>query len=1279
MSLIEGLAVNASYSILSRILSNNNNLIDRVYKILANTEQEFFIKFNRFGNPYESFLARNENHKLLLNVIFFREKKLNIIDFNPLNYNDKEPASEKEIEYLISIFTKNLHQDFELSNLLQTKKSFELIDDIGKKLDKLIPNIDIESIYPFRMIADTRLPKEINVEFENFVFISKEKSIIDSIKNKFNNSEDRFVYIKSGPGLGKTILSLKTGLEFYEENYLILFYSLGLKETNVIEKLIEINKKEENDIICILTNCHLEFQLLKKIHLYSNEYPKIKFICEYRSVEKNDAIPFELYSLVNWDNVYKLDFEEIEFINKYRCIIEQYNSKLVLSNNLVKKIIKLTGWNFTILNQLLRHSEAEFNQLLELSNIQFLSIIYKFFPKANNDLRLIATINQFEISVNCNEYVEKDWFQDFQKRNLIIPEQSNFFQLYHSDFAKILIKSYYSINEFDHKNRDNYELSGFKEFILKTNKNYTRLFDVFERLYANKANSILTNLFSDKEIQSFIIEFYKDSSNFEFTNISVAYSKLFLMINKLSKSEIFNEYLSFLILDNNEFINLFTSNSQAILSLAEISILLKDCSKQHKDPFKNIAIRIFKSNCDKISFYDLCNTLFVLQKYNSFLYPCYIDLAGRKLLSEKALEESIVPLSKGLLILSKIKSPLFAKEIFNKIDNELFNINTQKDCLKTSLESLNILKKIDYTKTYDNFNIKNLNIEFSNYNLSNIVDIMIEIMKFSSSHEVRDYFSRKLTFELLSDKIKNEELPIIANQLIRLYKFCIAIKDTIVKIIQSISIEDFSIKSKYLTISEIEIIINQFSKIENEPYTHTKKLLRNMNDEWFILKLHSSSISNILNSMALLMKIEPDFIKNKYSNLETSISERIDELSFEEHIKILPYLYKFSSKRAFEILIYLINDSSKLKNWYQSLNYQAISKNLRFFQKIENGSNTNLNENIVYNFYCSYDDDFYSAKILDYEFGLLCNFSLIISRINASYKKSILRVFSKISNSQLDDKINSSSFLKVINGLVNLHQIDKNITNNVFSYSYNSLITIANNASILDFTIGLNTLKNRIPEYSYKIYTDNRIKVEHLAIQCNNSDLIEIKKYVYFLKNINLNKTVKFIECLDNDNIVFKFTNDRSFDKASNLFRDIHLINKSKIEKVLEMMDKDKLFEMCLESRFKVVIQGLSKITEINSSIAKTIFQKYKHQIDINSELLQISNFQNLSQKMREIVKIEDSKITTSDFINKIGESHFINLAKRSSNKQKDIGLKALMCVNSYFTKNLAKTIRFDF
>jgi len=1145
------------------------------------------------------------------------------------------------------------------NHLIDLMKEYSVYNQVFKMEDSLLIKDTNEkvtkefrlNVYPFRPITKNILPEEINIEYKDFTFTQKEKSILTSIENKLLFSNDKFVYIKSAPGLGKTILALKAGLKLENNELLILFISLDQKDTDLVKKLIEINAKAESDVVCILTNCHLNFQQLKKIHLYKNEYKNIKFICEFRSIKQNDTIPFDLLELINKRNVYDLDFEEIEFVNKYRGIIEHYNPNLLLTNKQIKRIIELTGWNFIILNQLLKYSKSDKYLMIEFDNALFLKFIYNYFKNCSKDLRLFATINEYEIAVNCDVIVEKVWFKDFLNRNLIISEQSSYFRFYHSDFATILIKSYYSNNEFDNKNKELYEYEQFKNFILITNNDYTRLYEIFDRLYSNNANTVLFSLLNDKEIINYALEYYNNPSKFSSTNIAVEYSKLLKIINKIMPSDIFNVYFSSFVIDNDKFVNLNKTNPQAILSLAEISLLLNNSTEQQKEIFKNTALKILHLNYDYISFLELCNILFILHKHNSYLYSNYIEVFNDKLLVQKALQERLVPLSKGLKILSKIMNKSFSEDIFSRVDKEILSINLQNDNIKDSLVAFNVLKEYDYTKTYNNFNIKNLNIEFSNYNLSNIVDIMIEIMKFSSSHEVRDYFSRKLTFELLSDKIKNEELPIIANQLIRLYKFCIAIKDTIVNIIQSISIEDFSIKSKYLTISEIEIILNQFSKIENEPYTHTKKLLRNMNDEWFILKFHSSSISNILNSMALLMKIEPDFIKNKYSNFETSISERIDGLSFEEHIKILPYLYKFSSKRAFEILIYLIKDSSKLKNWYQSLNYQAISKNLRFFQKIENGSNTNLNENVVYNFFCSFDNDFYSAKILDYEFGLLCNFSLIISRINASYKKSILRVFSKISNSQLDDKINSSSFLKVINGLVNLHQIDKNITNNVFNYSYNSLITIANKANILDFTIGLNTLKNRIPEYSNKIYTDNRIKVEHLAIQCNNSDLIEIKKYVYFLKNINLNKTVKFIECLDNNNIVFKFTNDRSFDKASNLLRDIHLINKSKIEKVLEMMDKDKLFEMCLESIFKVVIQGLSKITEINSSIAKTIFQKYKHQIDINRELLQISNFQNLSQKMREIVKIEDSKITTSDFINKIGESYFINLAKRSSVK----------------------------
>ena len=463
MFFIEGLAVNAAYSLLSRLFNEDISLLDRVYKILVITEKEFFIKFNRFGNPNDSFLARKENLKLMLNVIFFRENKLKITDFNPHNYNDIPLASEKEIESLISIFKQKLHQDLELSNLLQTKESFQIISEIANKLDKLIPNTNIESFYPFQEITDSCLPKEINISKNVFFFTKYELQKLDEIKNKVLSNEVNSVYLSSQPGLGKTIFSIKLGLTLKTYGYQVLFISLKGRTENLLSSFLNSNLKEKH-ICFIITDCHINFELFQRLYLDTSIFPNSFFIFESRVIDENFLETEQDLSFIRKNDIYMLEFKK-DIYEKYRGIIKIYDSNDILIQNL-DHLVKITGRNFLLLHEFLI-SKPE-NDSTTLNTKYLYQYIYRKYFKFDyeEELRYFSTINQYEISFNCKPVIETSWFNKLVSLNLLIRENRSYFNFYHSTFAKSLINSYNLIKNISPKEQHNFEFLAFKKFII---------------------------------------------------------------------------------------------------------------------------------------------------------------------------------------------------------------------------------------------------------------------------------------------------------------------------------------------------------------------------------------------------------------------------------------------------------------------------------------------------------------------------------------------------------------------------------------------------------------------------------------------------------------------------------------------------------------------------------------------------------------------------------------------------------------------------------------------
>lgn len=995
------------------------------------------------------------------------------------------------------------------------KQIIELYEIVKTEFEKQIPqtgsvevalnylinidkNLQVKNIIqPFKEISKDQLPTEQNIKYEEIFFTQKEHLIISKILDRFDSSKNtNCAYITSLAGQGKTIMSIKIGLELKRKKYLVIYLSLRGFSDSLTKTLYGINSKNLK-ICCIITDCHLNYEMFRRIYLDSTEFNNLKFIFESRLISEENLDIEQNLKFINEDDKYILKFNNNDVIEKYKGIISKFDCKIILTNKQIKRIIEFTGQNFILLHELLVNNKNKSQLSIEENSDHIFRHIYDdyFKNKYVNNLRAFATINQFEIPFKSNK-LEENRFKNLLTNNIVIPEKpgSGYYNFYHSNFAKILIESYYRIHIEEESNKETFEFATLKNFILYENNNHTKLFDIFERIFHSKSTNLIVNLLSDNDIQSYTFEYFTDFSNFiNIKNKSEKYTTLLEMVNN-NISDYIHLYLSEIIFKNPSIYDIFLKDSISIKSLFIISKLVENHIPQKQDYFITIAEEIISANLQIITYHPVCQILYKSFKSDSMFFQIMLKNIDMSILYEMAKNDDLLSFTKGfsyltkisaldysafdsfnldfymnkikctsltnlaesLKIISKENHHVFAEEIFSNVNDDFIEKELSKLDLKEALNACNILKRFGYEKIYHILSIKKIQVSYSSYSFVEIIEILIELSKFSTSNELKLYLISQLDISLVYEKMKYEELTVIADCLHQLFKQYHSFDDIAKEIFEKISIEVFIAKLLYLSFADLGIILTKFSNIENSNLKHSKLLLHSVNLSWFSERIQDTSVGSFLNMIVSLIKIDKKHAILIYNNVKHEIVTKIKSLPFEDEIKVLSDLSKIDSDTAFQLLTDFLNNSKSVENWFITQNLQSISTRIESFQRIENNHNQDIKTNIVFDFFNSFNDSFYIEKILDYNFYHLMGHTRRLSKIGAKYSFKIKMLISMIDIKLLEEKIIHSSFLELSSGLSILCNIHDVLAKSLFYKSYNAIISSANKATLDEFVDGLN-------------------------------------------------------------------------------------------------------------------------------------------------------------------------------------------------------------------------------
>lgn len=1304
------------------------SLSDPVIEIVKSKviEQYKAIYKNRESNILSVEKLSNEKWK---DFLFKIDWKFNLEGNQELNENLRKRIKESPIlkeqedfngieNSIVLAFKKQLEDKQESKNILQ--KCFNYSDFESIIYKEMFFRQSKSDLGEFKELSKAKQINEIKISYDKFFFTKKEKDIISYITNQFKYSADkRFALINGNRAQGKTILAVKIGLEIEKEKYKILFLELDAQSSSDILLSLRNIHKKHTDVLCIITKCHLNLNLFKKIVNDSTEYPNIRFLFE-SNILHNEHIEDDLDFLNNIETS-TLSFTEEDFQEKYCGIVNTYFPKVLLSNQFVNTLISVTGRNFVYLFELLELiGEKDFKSITEVATNKIKQKVKEeFLKKFEKNKRLIdyAIINQYEIYFNCSNDERELWFKDLLNKDSVLVKntsRTDYYRFYHSDFAKLIVNTNYEIKNLNKSQQNLYEKTVFLEYFSSYNLNEIRVDGIFRVLYSNSAKQLLGLLLTDEIFRKQVFEYYKTSDNFSgelFT--SKPLRDLLMYVNEVCPSYE-SEYLSALVLENNSIGELLKGDASFILTLIKISTYLKNSLSTDYQKFanglsfhlKNIptgisfsAITYYLSaanRADKILFGLLSDVFTDIYLINSIeeeefltlteglgcLYQVYntsnefIESIPFKTLSHKAEGTTLKRFSKGLQNLESLNRKKLAVKIFANYSDILFKEKLQSMDLKEALSVANILKNYGYEKVYKTFTFIKFSFNASLYIFTELVLLLNEVNEYLENTKLATEFINSIDFSETNDNVLNENPYLVARYLHSLSSFK-GYSDKANEIYKSIPNYYFANHATEINFFKLCELLHWLNKLERPSNKKTNEIFKSIDMNSFQMDIENEDFFKIILCLKNLYEINPITTKDILTSNEKVIFDKLGKPNYNQIGISLIQLSEVNPITSFKFLK-LVLSNPEFKEWIISKPLQEISRTLKEFYKIEEKINTSNKPSIVRKFYYSLNETalIQNAKKDELRFDLLCSAMHELHSLCEPNSKKAEGILSCLGYESLINKISEyKDFFMLAQGFSNLSKVSSIITSTLFEKSLVILVNHASNCSLENFALGIKSFAKLGSDKAALIYTNSNLNLKNIAETIQNNNLDDIKKCVSFLKPHSPSRTKDLVQEFSTENLAFKFSKERNFDKATEYLSQLNVANEQKIHAVVDLIGADPIYQRCKNLEIKLVAQGLSKIFKIHEVIAQTVMHKILSEREIKKELAKIPQFADLTQKLSVIKKISTNNELLDEILNFISVPQFVKRAQNSSAAQLSIGFGSLNQVNFNFSKKVAQEL----
>ena len=121
--LVISLLQNVTYDAIKAKLKDNDILAHALQEAGIRASKEFYSKFgNEFGDPNNSFLARQDNWDLIFQSIFVTAADLSIDTLNPEGFESAKSASKEALEYFVDCLQAQIREHHALDKLFAEKR-----------------------------------------------------------------------------------------------------------------------------------------------------------------------------------------------------------------------------------------------------------------------------------------------------------------------------------------------------------------------------------------------------------------------------------------------------------------------------------------------------------------------------------------------------------------------------------------------------------------------------------------------------------------------------------------------------------------------------------------------------------------------------------------------------------------------------------------------------------------------------------------------------------------------------------------------------------------------------------------------------------------------------------------------------------------------------------------------------------------------------------------------------------------------------------------------------
>jgi hypothetical protein len=637
------------------------------------------VVLNRFGlDILLAFKDAREQEILKDTIQFLQDKNIENV-FEILKISNNVTDLKLQIDQFIS---ENTDITKELLFYLKSKNHFpQVLNEIKIYLkDILLPND------PHKFLFDNDL----------FFFPEQEKKIIKEIRAVFCNNYSNCALISGSPESGKTIIGLKIAKDFVELGYSVYYFRFdNLQNPDLLRQDLIFLSNQVNSLV-VADNCHMNISEASNICQNLNKFRNIQFLFLSRSSELQNKFISE------YDNISFLDF----FKNSYFKLSSRYFTE------------KASG----IIKKFKRYNESKYSQLFEIGNQQFVinnshknlvtlfynlefwspelkldkldkkEIFKKLFHKylANKPfekLLLLSTLYKYEIYFEAKEN-EITELTDLLKNGIIRQHpNTNYFFLYHSSFAKLLLNSFTIHSSFKrYKSLDDYIFIKIKDYLLSFTSYPLNLENLFHNLINNHGQTIVIRLLKEKKVfEMFLIYF---NNNGHSLNLLFILYRIQQTNFNLAK-ELFNKILT------STWVNIFKSLSLAGLSVGLIK-LSKTASDKASEVIKNFSIDELTKMSRNIKLNLLANSLRELDKLTGqgiIGRKVYCRINDEELLS-KITESSLAHIGKSFSELFYVDQ-LKTVDLFKKIDKGVIEKKISESDIKYISKAMSEFNKID--------------------------------------------------------------------------------------------------------------------------------------------------------------------------------------------------------------------------------------------------------------------------------------------------------------------------------------------------------------------------------------------------------------------------------------------------------------------------------------------------------------------------------------------------------------------------------------------------------